>query len=134
MAQKTLPTDVPVEDFLAGLDARRASEGGELVALFRDVTGEEPVMWGPSIIGFGEYEYTYAGGHSGVWPKAGFSPRKAELSLYGLQTADGASELLDRLGPHRRGVDCVYVRRLDAVDQDVLRELVALSWKHYSSH
>ena len=128
MAQKTLPTDVPVEDFLAGLDARRAQEGARLVELVREVTGVEPVMWGPSIIGFGEYEYTYASGHTGTWPRAGFSPRKAELSLYGLQTADGASELLDAMGPHRRGVDCVYVRRLDAIDLDVLRELVARCW------
>ncbi|MGY6499131.1 MAG: DUF1801 domain-containing protein [Microcella sp.] len=134
MAQKTLPTDVPVDDFLAGLDARRAAEGHALVALFRDVTGEEPVMWGPSIIGFGEYEYTYASGHSGVWPKAGFSPRKAELSLYGLQTAEGSDALLERLGPHRRGADCVYVRRLEAIDLEVLRELVRRSWEHHSTH
>lgn len=134
MSQKTLPTDVPVEEYLAGLDARRASEGEQLVALFRDVTGTEPVMWGPSMIGFGEYEYTYASGHSGTWPKAAFSPRKAELSFYGLQAAPEAAELLERLGPHRRGVDCVYVRRLEAVDLDVLRALVAASWTYYSTH
>ena len=134
MSQKTLPTDVPVEEYLAGLDARRASEGEQLVALFRDVTGTEPVMWGPSMIGFGEYEYTYASGHSGTWPKAAFSPRKAELSFYGLQAAPEAAELLERLGPHRRGVDCVYVRRLEAVDLDVLRALVAASWSHSSAH
>lgn len=132
MAQKTLPTNVPVDEFLDGLDARRAAEGRELVALFRDVTGVEPVMWGPSIIGFGEYTCHYASGHSGVWPRAGFSPRKAELSLYGLQTAPGSDELLDRLGPHRRGVDCVYVRRLEAIDTAVLRELVARSWEHFA--
>ena len=134
MSQKTLPTDVPVEEYLAGLDARRASEGEQLVALFRDVTGTEPVMWGPSMIGFGEYAYTYASGHSGTWPKAAFSPRKAELSFYGLQAAPEAAELLERLGPHRRGVDCVYVRRLEAVDLDVLRALVAASWSHSSAH
>lgn len=134
MSQKTLPTDVPVDEYLAGLDARRASEGEQLVALFRDVTGTEPVMWGPSMIGFGEYEYAYASGHSGTCPKAAFSPRKAELSFYGLQAAPEAAELLERLGPHRRGVDCVYVRRLEAVDLDVLRALVAASWSYYSTH
>ena len=134
MSQKTLPTDVPVDEYLAGLEARRASEGEQLVALFRDVTGTEPVMWGPSMIGFGEYEYTYASGHSGTWPKAAFSPRKAELSFYGLQAAPEAAELLERLGSHRRGVDCVYVRRLEAVDLDVLRALVAASWTYYSTH
>ncbi|GAA1696163.1 hypothetical protein GCM10009792_15180 [Microcella alkalica] len=128
MSQKTLPTDVPVDEFLATLDARRGAEGAELVELFRSVTGAEPVMWGPSMVGFGEYEYHYASGHSGVWPRAAFSPRKAKLSLYGLQSHPGAAALLPRLGPHTAGVDCVYVTRLDAIDRDVLRELVRLSW------
>ena len=75
MTQKTLPTDVPVEEFLATLDARRSAEGAELVALFREVTGAEPIMWGPSMIGFGQYAYRYASGHEGVWPRAAFSPR-----------------------------------------------------------
>lgn len=129
MTQKTLPTDVPVEEFLATLDARRSAEGAELVALFREVTGAEPIMWGPSMIGFGQYAYRYASGHEGVWPRAAFSPRKAKLSLYGLQTHPDAEPLLDRLGPHTSGVDCVYATRLDRLDLAVLRELVALSWQ-----
>lgn len=129
MSQKTLPTDVPVEEFLATLDLRRSAEGAELVALFSAVTGAEPVMWGPSIVGFGEYAYRYASGHTGTWPRAAFSPRKAKLSLYGLQTHPDAEPLLDRLGTHTRAVDCVYVTRLSAIDLDVLRELVALSWQ-----
>ncbi len=129
MTQKTLPTDVPVEEFLATLDARRSAEGAELVALFREVTGAEPVMWGPSMIGFGQYAYRYASGHEGVWPRAAFSPRKAKLSLYGLQTHPDAGPLLDLLGPHTSGVDCVYATRLDSLDLAVLRELVALSWQ-----
>jgi hypothetical protein len=129
MTQKTLPTDVPVEEYLAGLDARRSEEGAALVEVFRAVTGAEPVLWGPSMIGFGQYAYHYASGHEGVWPRAAFSPRKAKLSLYGLQTHPDAGPLLDRLGPHTSGADCVYVTRLAAIDLDVLRELVALSWQ-----
>lgn len=129
MTAKTLPTDVPVEEFLSTLDARRSAEGTELVELFRSVTGADPVMWGPSIVGFGTYAYRYASGHEGIWPRAAFSPRKAKLSLYGLQTHPDAEPLLDRLGTHTRAVDCVYVTRLDRVDLDVLRELVALSWQ-----
>lgn len=129
MVQKTLPTDVPVEEFLATLDARRSAEGAALVAVFREVTGAEPVMWGPTMIGFGTYAYRYASGHEGVWPRAAFSPRKAKLSLYGLQTHPDAGPLLDRLGPHTSGVDCVYATRLDRLDLDVLRELVALCWQ-----
>ena len=86
-------------------------------------------MWGPSMIGFGQYAYRYASGHEGIWPRAAFSPRKAKLSLYGLQSHPDAGPLLDRLGTHTRAVDCVYVTRLSAIDLDVLRELVALSWQ-----
>ncbi len=128
MTQKTLPTAVPVDEFLATLDARRSAEGARLAELFREVTGAEPVMWGPTMVGFGEYAYRYASGHEGTWPRAAFSPRKAKLSFYGLQTHPDAAALLERLGPHSSGVDCVYVTRLDAIDLDVLGELVRLSW------
>lgn len=128
MTQKTLPTEVPVDEYLATLDARRSAEGAELVAIFRAVTGAEPVMWGPSMIGFGTYAYHYASGHEGIWPRAAFSPRKAKLSFYGLQTHPGAAAVLERLGSHTTGVDCVYVTRLSAIDLDALRELIALGW------
>ncbi len=128
MTQKTMPTEVPVSAFLATLDARRSAEGARLVELFSAETGAEAVMWGPSMIGFGQYAYRYASGHEGVWPRAAFSPRKAKLSFYGLQTHPGAAALLERLGPHTTGADCVYATRLDALDLDVLRELVRLSW------
>lgn len=128
MTQKTLPTEVTVDEYLAGLDARRSAEGTELVALFRAATGAEPVMWGPSMIGFGTYAYRYARGHEGVWPRVAFSPRTAKLSFYGLQTHPDAPALLERLGPHTRGVDCVYVTRLSAIDLEVLRELITLGW------
>jgi hypothetical protein len=128
MSQKTLPTGVPVAEFLATLDARRSAEGAELVELFSSVTGAPAVMWGPSIVGFGTYAYHYASGHEGVWPRAAFSPRKAKLSLYGLQTHPDAPALLEQLGAHTAAVDCVYVTRLSAIDLDVLRSLVALGW------
>ena len=128
MTQKTLPTEVPVDEYLATLDARRSAEGAELVAIFRAVTGAEPVMWGPSMIGFGTYAYHYASGHKGIWPRAAFSPRKAKLSFYGLQTHPGAAAVLERLGSHTTGVDCVYVTRLSAIDLDALRELITLGW------
>ena len=128
MMQKTMPTEVPVSAFLATLDVRRSAEGARLVELFSAETGVEAVMWGPSMIGFGQYAYRYASGHEGVWPRAAFSPRKAKLSFYGLQTHPGAGALLERLGPHTTGADCVYVNRLDAIDLDVLRDLVRLSW------
>ncbi len=128
MTQKTLPTDVPIDEFLSTLDPRRAAEGAELVAIYRDVTGVEPVMWGPSIVGFGTYRYQYASGTEGIWPRTGFSPRKAKLSLYGLTEHPDSPQLLEKLGPHTATVACVYATRLDALDESVLRELIALGW------
>ncbi|MBX9472434.1 DUF1801 domain-containing protein [Microcella sp.] len=128
MTQKTLPTEVPVDEFLSTLDPRRAAEGAELVEIYRRATGAEPVMWGPSIVGFGTYRYQYASGTEGIWPRTGFSPRKAKLTLYGLTEHPDAPALLARLGPHSASVACVYVNRLEQLDLEVLDELIALGW------
>lgn len=128
MTQKTLPTDVPVEQFLSTLSPRRAAEGAELVRIYGSVTNADPVMWGPSIVGFGTYAYRYASGREGIWPRTGFSPRAAKLTLYGLTEHPDAPALLARLGPHTASVACVYATRLDALDEDVLRDLIALGW------
>jgi Domain of unknown function (DU1801) len=90
--------------------------------VFGEVTGWEPRLWGPSMVGFGRYVYRYDSGHGGESLATGFSPRKAELSLYGLLGADDA--LLAQLGPHRAGKGCLYVKRLAAVDEGVLRGLI----------
>lgn len=127
----TRPTDQDPAAYCAALPtARRREEGARLLALFRDVTGEPPVMWGPSMIGYGSFADRSARGHSrGDWFRVGFSPCSAAISLYGLQGAPGAEELLARLGKHRRGAGCVYVNGLRDVDEGVLRELVALAWR-----
>ncbi|MFV0285778.1 MAG: DUF1801 domain-containing protein [Demequina sp.] len=128
----TRPTDVPVEAFLATVEPpRRVAEGERLAELMASVTGEPPVMWGPSIVGFGSTHYRYDSGREGDMPCVGFSPRKAKLSLYGLTDAAGSDALLASLGPHTRGASCLYVTRLDAVDEDVLRQLVALGYEHH---
>ncbi len=127
--RKTQPHDGDVEAFLASVehDQRRADAEAAL-ALMREVTGAEPVMWGSSIIGFGIQRYTTADGKEHDYFAVGLSPRKASLTLYGLTYYDSNSDLLDRLGPHRTGKGCLYLTRLDRVDQDVLRELVERSW------
>ncbi|MGY0008070.1 DUF1801 domain-containing protein [Micromonospora sp. I033] len=122
----TVPTDASVDDFLAAVpDDRRRADAERLCALLREVTGEPPVMWGPSIVGFGSYHYVYASGHTGDWPLVGFSPRKQQLVLY---LVGGFEErypsVLARLGPHKTGKGCLYLKRLDAVDESALRELV----------
>lgn len=129
MANKTQPTGQPVDDFLASVSPeRRCREGERLRAIFEDVTGESAVMWGPSIVGFGTRHYRYASGREGDWMRVGFSPRARQLSLYGLQDHPDSPAGLDRLGPHTTGAGCVYVRRLEEIDEQVLSELVALGY------
>jgi hypothetical protein len=129
MANATIPTGQDPRDFLAGVEPeRRRHEGEILLSLMEEATGQPAVMWGPSIVGFGSYVYRYASGRQGDWLRVGFSPRKAALSLYGLKDHSDAGTLLARLGPHSGGVGCLYVKRLDAIDLDVLRDLVRSSY------
>jgi len=124
--QKTLPSSSDPGDFIRSVenDTRR-KDAERLLAIMTDVTGEAPVMWGPTMVGFGAFHYRYASGREGDSMKVGFSPRKSALTLYGLQGHPGSAELLERLGPHTLGKGCVYVKKLESVDEDVLRELIA---------
>jgi hypothetical protein len=110
--------------WLAGVEEKRRDEAARLLTIFGEVTGWEPRLWGPSMVGFGRYEYRYDSGHGGESLAVGFSPRKAELSLYGLIGGREAEALMARLGPHRAGKGCLYLRRLSAVDEAVLREMI----------
>ncbi|PZP16070.1 MAG: hypothetical protein DI611_07050 [Brachybacterium faecium] len=126
---KTQPTDVDPVQYCRELPTdRRQQEGARLLEIFGEVTGEQAVMWGPTMIGYGTYEYTYASGHTGTWFRAGFSPRKAAISLYGLQDSPDSAPMLERLGKHRLGKGCVYVNGLQDIDEGVLRELIAAGW------
>lgn len=123
---KTRPTGASVEEFISAVeDDRRQADCRALVDMMRRVTGADPVMWGPSIVGFGSYHYRYASGREGDWMLAGFSPRKRELSVYMMAGFKGADEILARLGRHKTSSGgCLYIRRLADVDLDVLEELV----------
>ncbi len=128
---KTQPTDASVEDFLdAATPARRREDGKTLDAIFREVTGADPVLWGPSIVGYGSYRYVSPANPRtrGRWPRVGFSPRKSQLSLYGLKDLPEGAALLPTLGSFTEGVGCVYVKSLEEVDLGVLRRLVAIAW------
>ena len=125
---KTRPTKVTVASFIRGIaDERRRDECKVMLPLMREVTGERPVMWGTSIIGFGQYHYKYASGREGDWLRTGFSPRKQSLTVYCMPGFKQQSDLLQRLGPHKTSVSCLYIRRLEDVDLDVLRAIVARS-------
>lgn len=125
----TRPTGVPVEEFLATVPPRRVPESGTLIDLMREISGEEPVMWGPSIIGFGQYHYRYASGHEGDAGRLGFSPRKAALSIYFPDGLVNYGDELARLGKHRAAVACLYVNKLADIDLDVLREMLERCWE-----
>lgn len=127
--QKTTVTDVPVEEYLATVEpARRQEQGFALLRMFREETGAEAVMWGPSMIGFGHVRFTYPTGHSGEMFQVGFSPRKSALSLYGLTTYGSHADLLARLGKHKVGKGCLYINKLEDVDEAVLREMIRVGW------
>jgi hypothetical protein len=128
---KTTRTELSVADFLAAVaDPVRRADTEAAVTLMREATGDEPAMWGPSIVGFGVYHYRYATGREGDWPAVGLSPRKQALTLYVSAGFDAYPEILSRLGPHRTGKSCLYLKRLADVDQKVLRELVAAGYEH----
>ncbi len=127
---KTKPETKSVEAFLAEVEpAGRADEGRVLADLFTRASGEKPVMWGPSIIGFGTYHYRYESGHEGDSPRVGFSPRKAKLVCYLKLDSVGAAPLLARLGKHGTGKGCLYINKLSDIDLSVLEELVADSYQ-----
>jgi hypothetical protein len=124
----TQPTGESVEEYLAQVEpAGRRQDAAVLKHLMDEVTGEPPVMWGPALVGYGRLPYHYASGRSGEWFRVGFAPRKASMSLYGLQYP-GSEALLDRLGPHKRGADCVWVGRFSGLDLAVLEQLIRGAW------
>lgn len=123
-AQKTQPLAMDLESFLAGVDPSRQAEARRLAAIFAEETGFAPVVWGGSMLGFGRYDYTYDSGHSGSSMATGFAPRKAELVLYVLPASGDASALLAGLGKQRLGKSCLYLKRLEGVDEDILRQLI----------
>lgn len=130
---KTKPTAVKPADFLATVqNARRRADAEVAMKLLSEVTGEEPVMWGPSMIGFGEHHYVHSSGREGDTFLIGFAPRKSNLVFYGLNNAPGSEELLAKLGKHKTSVACVYVNKLDDIDLDVLRQLAELGVAHFS--
>ena len=127
---KTKPETKSVATFLAEVEPpARAQEGQILAELFTRVSSQEPVMWGPSIIGFGIFHYTYKSGREGDFLRVGFSPRKAKLVCYLKLDSVGAAPLLARLGKHGTGKGCLYINKLSDIDLGVLEELVTDSYQ-----
>lgn len=128
---KTQKNDGDVIAFLNGVaHEKRRTDSFKVLELMKEVTGETPKMWGNSIIGFGQYHYKYASGREGDWFLTGFSPRKQSLTLYIMAGFDDYDELMSRLGKYKTGKSCLYINKLEDVDQDVLRTLVKKSAEH----
>lgn len=131
---KTKETAASVSAFLAKVpDPARRADCRTVADIMRDVTGEEPKMWGASIVGFGRYRYKYASGHSGEWPVIGFSPRKTDLTLYIMRGFQESADLMAKLGRYKTGKSCLYLRTLEDVDLKVLKRLCAASVKSMES-
>ena len=125
---KTRPTDASVEDYIASrASEQQRADCRELMALLEMVTHETPVMWGPSIVGYGSYRYTYESGRTGEAPLAAFAIRGRELVVYLLAEEDRQKSLLTRLGRHRMGKTCLYFKQLADLDRSVLEQLVTNS-------
>ena len=123
---KTKPTKASVDDYIAArASERQYDDCQELIALLKKATRQPPKMWGPSIVGFGSYRYTYQSGHSGDAPFAAFAIRGRDLVVYLLPDLDEQESLLARLGPHKMGKSCLHITRLADIDKSVLRKLVS---------
>jgi hypothetical protein len=123
---KTQPTKASVYDFIDGIENSRRHEDAKVaLRLFKEITSLSPVMWGPTIIGFGTRHYVTSSGHKGSVPAAAFSPRKANMTFYVDDTFEGAEELFAKLGKHKKSKACLYINKLDDVDLEVLREIIS---------
>jgi hypothetical protein len=129
---KTQKTNQDPKEFLKTIEpAQKRADGLALLALFERVTGKPGVMWGSSIVGFGQYHYKSARStQEGDWPRVGFSPRKQNLTLYIMTGNQDSSDLVDKLGPHKKSGGCLYLNKLSDVDEGVLSQLITRCLKH----
>jgi len=128
---KTKRNKGDVEAFLNSVpQEKKRQDSLTILELMKQVTGKEPEMWGESIVGFGSYHYKYASGREGDWFITGFSPRKQNLTLYIMSGFDEYDQLLNKLGKHSTGKSCLYIKKIEDIDMEVLKELVKKSVKH----
>ncbi|MDT8323468.1 MAG: DUF1801 domain-containing protein [Bacteroidota bacterium] len=128
---KTKKNRGDVDAFIAGIENEQRRRDAEIVLkMMKGITRVEPVMWGDSIVGFGSYHYVYESGREGDWFLTGFSPRKQALTLYIMAGFSRYAELMEKLGSYKTGKSCLYVKKMEDVDQKVLRELITESVRH----
>ena len=127
---KTRKTNASVSQFLNSIeDDQRRKDAKTVAKMMRAITGKAPKMWGPAIVGYGSYHYKYASGREGDWFLTGFSPRKQALTLYIMSGFHEKNPLLDKLGKFKHGKSCLYVKKLEDIDLEVLEKLIKGSVK-----
>jgi Domain of unknown function (DU1801) len=132
---KTKATANSVTDFIEAVpDEAQRGDARKIAAMMERLSGHEPKLWGPSIIGFGVYRYKYDSGREGEWSRIGFSPRKGQTVIYLVDGFLGHSELMAKLGKHKTGKSCLYIKRLSDVDEAVLEQLCVESLKWMAQH
>ena len=133
---KTKLNDGDVIAFLNSVEnEQRKKDSFIVLEMMKDITGKEPKMWGASIVGFDQYHYVYASGREGDWMKIGFSPRKQSLTLYlNAGYEERIPETLEKLGKHKTGKGCLYIKKMEDVDTDVLREMIVESLAEYEKN
>ena len=128
---KTFKTDQDVTEFINLVaDEKKRADSFKLIEIMSGITGFKPYMWGPSIIGFGNYHYKYQSGHEGDAPLAGFSPRKSAISLYLESEFPERDQLLKQFGKHKAAVSCIYIKTLDDINISILKKLISASARH----
>ena len=128
---KTQKTKASVSEFLNGVaDKQKRADCKAIARMMRAATGKRASMWGPSMVGYGSYHYKYASGREGDWFECGFSPRAQNITVYIMPGFSGFAPLMKKLGKHKTGKSCLYIKRLEDVDADVLAELIEASVKH----
>lgn len=131
MANKTIPNNRSVVDFINAVEhPKRKKDAFLLLEWMQELTGQEAVMWGDSIVGFGSYHYKYDSGREGDMPLVGFSPRKAKMVVYIMPGFARFNDLLEQLGPYKTGSSCLYMSTLDKVNHDILKELIKRSYTY----
>lgn len=126
---KTKVNDADVNAFIQAVEnVRRREDAFTLLEMMNRITGEAPKMWGDTMVGYGSYHYVYSSGQTGDWMRMGFSPRKANLSIYILDGYAGPEPLLEKLGKHKTGVGCLYVNKLADIDLSILEQLIQIAW------
>jgi hypothetical protein len=128
---KTTPTSQSVDDFIASIpNDQKRKDCITLQGLMKEITKEDPVMWGTSIVGFGQYHYKYDSGREGDMLMTGFSPRSQNISIYIIAGFKRYETLMKKLGKHKTGKSCLYVKKLSDIDMEVLKELIEASYEH----